>query len=325
MSKIRYTYDTETLQYTPSRANPTDVVLSLSGIVILAISLSCFITIFYHTYFQSPLEQRLRNEVTEMEFYYGQLDKKVETLSQAVTAVEVRDDNIYRLVLGSTPIDPSIRKVGRGGYQRYGEVRKNNLDHAELIINLNEKVDRIRRKLYVESLSQDELAQLTEKKGKQHASIPAIQPVSNKELIGIASGFGLRIHPIYKVMRMHSGIDFAAAVGTPIYATASGVVTLDEKFDGFGKMITIDHGFGYVTRYAHMQGFLVKAGQNVTRGELIGQVGNTGLSTAPHLHYEVLLNGQQIDPVHYFFIDLSPLEYEKVLALASVQNQSMGN
>ena len=126
-------------------------------------------------------------------------------------------------------------------------------------------------------------------------------------------------------MRMHSGIDFAAVVGTPIYATASGVVTLDEKFDGFGKMITIDHGFGYVTRYAHMQGFLVKEGQKVRRGELIGQVGNTGLSTAPHLHYEVLLNGQQIDPVHYFFIDLSPLEYEKVLALASVQNQSMGN
>jgi murein DD-endopeptidase MepM/ murein hydrolase activator NlpD len=193
------------------------------------------------------------------------------------------------------------------------------------VIGLYEKVDKLRRKLYMESKSQDELVKLADNKEKLYAAIPAIQPISNKQLVALASGFGFRTHPIYKVRKMHSGIDFAASIGTPIYATADGkVVTVDVKFSGYGKLVEIDHGFGYRTRYAHMHDFAVRAGQHVKRGDLIGYVGNTGLSTAPHLHYEVLINGAQVDPVHYFYNDLSPTEYEKILELASIENQSLG-
>src|SRR5690606_8190137 len=172
--------------------------------------------------------------------------------------------------------------------------------------------DKVRRKLYIESKSQDEVVQLAEKKEKLYASITAIQPIANKQLLALASGFGLRIHPVYKVKKLHTGIDFAASIGTPIYATADGRVDkVEVRFSGYGKMVEIDHGFGYRTRYAHMHDFAVKRGQQVKRGDLIGYVGNTGLSTAPHLHYEVLINNKRVGPVHYFFDDLSPAEYEK--------------
>jgi murein DD-endopeptidase MepM/ murein hydrolase activator NlpD len=156
------------------------------------------------------------------------------------------------------------------------------------------------------------------------ACIPAIQPVRNKELTKLASGFGMRIHPIYKVKRMHTGVDFASPRGTPIYATGDGVVqVVTSNLGGYGKEIEIDHGYGYVTKYAHLDGFNVKVGQKIKRGELIGYVGNTGSSTAPHLHYEVIYNGKKVDPVHYFYNDLSPGEYEKILELAGVENQSL--
>jgi murein DD-endopeptidase MepM/ murein hydrolase activator NlpD len=194
-----------------------------------------------------------------------------------------------------------------------------------VILELHEKIDRLRRKIYIESKSQDEVVELAENKEKLFAAIPAIQPIANKQLIALASGFGLRIHPVYKVKKMHTGIDFAAPIGTPIYATADGVIEeVSVKFSGYGKMIVIDHGFGYQSRYAHMHEFAVRQGQKVKRGDLIGYVGNTGLSTAPHLHYEVLLNGVLINPVHYFYNDLSAAEYEKVIELASIENQSLG-
>ena len=179
--------------------------------------------------------------------------------------------------------------------------------------------------MYIETKSQDEVVELAAKKEMLLAAIPAIQPVSNKELIRLASGFGVRIHPIYRVRKMHTGIDFSANIGTPIYATADGVVEeVQINFSGYGKLVEIDHGFGYRTRYAHMHGFSVRKGQKVRRGDLIGYVGNTGLSTAPHLHYEVLINGKQVDPIHYFFNDLSPAEYEKIIELASIDNMSLG-
>ena len=325
MAKIRYIYDSESLQYKPDRRNTLDIVLSFSGTIIIAFVIGSILTILYHNFFQSPLEQRLGNEVTEMEFHYAELENKLDELSTVLASVENRDDNIFRLVMGSPPVDPSIRKGGRGGYDRFATARISQTQHAMLIEELEDKIDKLKRRVYVELVSQDELIKLTLSKTKQHSSIPAIQPVSNNELIGIASGFGLRIHPIYKLIRMHTGIDFAAITGAPVYATADGAISLDEKFDGFGKSITINHGFGYETRYAHLQGFLVLEGQQVKRGEQIGIVGNSGLSTAPHLHYEVLLNGIQMNPLNYFFLDLSPAEYDKVLSLASVQNQSMGN
>jgi len=239
--------------------------------------------------------------------------------------IEYRDDNIYRVVLGAEPIDKSIREAGVGGLDRYEDIKNKSILHADLITKLSESVDNLRRKIYIESKSQDDVVNLAESKEKLFAAIPAIQPVANKQLIALASGYGLRIHPIYKVKKMHTGIDFAAAIGTPIYATADGVIDkLNVSFSGYGKMIEIDHGFGYRTRYAHMHGFAVRQGQKIKRGDLIGYVGDTGLSTAPHLHYEVFVNGVHANPVHYFFNDLNPAEYEKIIELASIENQSLG-
>jgi murein DD-endopeptidase MepM/ murein hydrolase activator NlpD len=267
----------------------------------------------------------LKNEVKELEYYYDNLQIEVDRLNKILADMEFRDDNIYRAVLGAEPIEKSIREAGIGGRDRYEMIREKNILHEDIIVNLTESVDRLKRKMYIETKSQDEVVELAAKKEMLLAAIPAIQPVSNKELIRLASGFGVRIHPIYRVRKMHTGIDFSANIGTPIYATADGIVEeLQVNFSGYGKMVEIDHGFGYRTRYAHMHGFSVRKSQRVRRGDLIGYVGNTGLSTAPHLHYEVLINGRQVDPIHYFFNDLSPAEYEKIIELASIDNMSLG-
>ncbi len=325
MARIKYYYDTETCKYERIRTRKSDVVLNALGIFSLTLGMAVGLLILYSSYFESPKELILRNEVKELEFYYDKLNKEVVSLAGTLEKLEHRDDNIYRVVLGAEPIATSVREAGVGGADRYADIREKEIGHAELVIALNEKVDKLRRKLYIESKSQDEVVRLAQNKEKLFAAIPAIQPISNKQLIALASGFGYRIHPIYKVKKLHGGIDFAAEIGTPIYATADGTVAVvSVKFSGYGKMIEVDHGFGYRTRYAHMHGFNVKVGQQVKRGDLIGYVGNTGLSTAPHLHYEVIINGDKVDPVHYFFNDLTAAEYEKILELASMENQSLG-
>lgn len=325
MARIKYYYDTETCKYERVRTKKSDVILNALGLVSLTVIMAVGLVFLYNSYFESPKELILKNEVKELEFYYASLTKDVENLNKILSNIEQRDDNIYRVVLGAEPIEKSVRDAGIGGADRYADIREKSINHRELVINLHEKVDKLRRKLYIESKSQDEVVQLAEKKEKLFAAIPAIQPIANKQLIALASGFGYRIHPVYKVKKLHSGIDFAASIGTPIYATADGkVAVVDIKFSGYGKMVEIDHGFGYRTRYAHMHGFNVRVGQQVKRGDLIGYVGNTGMSTAPHLHYEVLINGSQVDPVHYFFNDLTPTDYEKILELASTENQSLG-
>ena len=326
MARIKYYYDTETCKYERVRTKKSDVILNALGIVMLTLVMAVGLLFLYSSYFESPKELLLKNEVKELEFYYGKLNTEVESLNAILNSIEQRDDNIYRVVLGAEPISKSIRNAGVGGADRYADIREKDIAHNDLVVALHEKVDKLRRKLYIESKSQDEVVQKAENKEKLFAAIPAIQPISNKQLLALASGFGYRIHPVYKVKKMHTGIDFAAEIGTPIYATADGKVSrVDIKINsGYGKMVEIDHGFGYSTRYAHMHDFAVRPGQNIKRGDLIGYVGNTGISTAPHLHYEVLINGEQVDPVHYFFNDLTAAEYEKILELASTENQSLG-
>jgi murein DD-endopeptidase MepM/ murein hydrolase activator NlpD len=325
MARIKYYYDTETCKYERVRTSTGDIVLNILGIFSLTLAMAFALWLLQYNYLESPKELILRNEVTEMEYYYENLKREVDKLNIILADMEHRDDNIYRVVLGAEPIESAIREAGVGGSDRYTEIKDKPLDHTDLIVELHESVDKLRRKVYIESKSQDEIVQLAENKEKLYAAIPAIQPVANKELIALASGFGMRIHPVYKVKKMHAGIDFAAVIGTPIYATADGSVDYTQvSFSGYGKMVEIDHGFGYRTRYAHMHDFIVKKGQKVKRGELIGYVGDTGLSTAPHLHYEVHINRQQVNPVHYFFNDLNASEYEKIIELASIENQALG-
>lgn len=325
MAKIRYYYDTETCKYERVKTSKTDIVLNFLGIFSLTLAMAVGLLILFSNYFESPKELLLKNQLKEQEFYIDNLQQDVTKLEGLLNDMEYRDDNIYRVVLGAEPIEKSIREAGVGGSARYEEILSKNIIHKDVIVNLSERVDKLRRKIYIESKSHDEIVLKAENKEKLFAAIPAIQPVANKQLVALVSGFGMRVHPIYKVKKMHTGIDFAAAIGTPIYATADGLIDeVQVSFSGYGKMVEIDHGFGYRTRYAHMHGFAVRKGQRVKRGELIGYVGNTGLSTAPHLHYEVLINGVQVNPVHYFFNDLNPAEYEKIIELASIENQSLG-
>lgn len=325
MARIKYYYDTETCKYERIKTTSGDIFLNALGLLSLTLAMAVGLVVLYSNYFESPRELLLSNEVKEMEYLYQNLSKEVKKLDNELAHLEHRDDNIYRAVLGAEPIDKSVREAGVGGVDRYLDIKKKDLVHEDFLIKLHERVDKLKRKVYIESKSQDDVIALAENKEKLFAAIPAIQPVANKELIALASGFGMRIHPVYKVRKMHTGVDFAAQIGTPIYATADGVIDkLEVSFSGYGKQLEIDHGFGYRTRFAHMHGFAVRFGQKVKRGDLIGYVGETGLSTAPHLHYEVFVNGIHVNPIHYFFNDLNAKDYEKIIALASVENQSLG-
>jgi murein DD-endopeptidase MepM/ murein hydrolase activator NlpD len=325
MARIKYYYDTETCKYERIKTTSGDIFLNALGLLSLTLAMAVGLVVLYSNYFESPRELLLSNEVKEMEYLYQNLNKEVSKLDNELAHLEHRDDNIYRAVLGAEPIDKSVREAGVGGVDRYEDIKKKDLVHEDFLIKLHERVDKLKRKVYIESKSQDDVIALAENKEKLFAAIPAIQPVANKELIALASGFGMRIHPVYKVRKMHTGVDFAAAIGTPIYATADGIIDkLEVSFSGYGKQLEIDHGFGYRTRFAHMHGFAVRYGQKVKRGDLIGYVGETGLSTAPHLHYEVFVNGIHVNPIHYFFNDLNAKEYEKVIELASIENQSLG-
>ncbi|MCG8385730.1 MAG: M23 family metallopeptidase [Cytophagales bacterium] len=325
MARIKYYYDTETCKYERVKTKTQDVILNFLGLASLIVACAVGLLMLYNNYFESPKELMLKNEVAEMEYYYSNLEKEVAQLKSVVSALEKRDDDIYRVVLGAEPYDASIRNAGIGGVDRYEDIKSKKINHQDIILALNKEVDKLRRKMYIQSTSYDEIIELADNKAKMFAAIPAIQPISNKELIRLASGFGKRIHPVYKVKKFHAGIDFSAPIGTPIYATADGKVTkVKSRFSGYGKLVEIDHGFGYKTRYAHMHDFEVRERQQVKRGQVIGYVGNTGLSTAPHLHYEVILNNKKINPVHYFFNDLDADDYEKVIELASIENQSLG-
>jgi murein DD-endopeptidase MepM/ murein hydrolase activator NlpD len=325
MAKIKYYYDTESCKYIRVKTSTGDIVLNALGIISLTLAMAVGLIFLYSNYFESPKDVIRMNEIKNMEFYYDDAIKKVNKMGAILKQMAERDDNIYRVVLGAEPIDKAIREAGVGGLDRYEDIKNKNIDHEQVIVQLNESLDKLSRQIYIESKSHDEIVELAENKEKLYAAIPAIQPVPKKETVVLASGFGIRIHPIYKVRKMHSGMDFAAPIGTPIYASADGVVdNIDVSFTGYGKKVEINHGFGYRTRYAHMHAFAVRNGQHVKRGELIGFVGDTGLSTAPHLHYEVFINGAQVNPVHYFFNDLNPAEYAKIIELASIENQALG-
>lgn len=326
MANVKYYYDSGSSQYKRHYQSAGERIGNAVKVFLLSLCIAVTVVVAYSIYFESPNEVRLKNEIAQLEVQYKTLDQEINSLHVVLAAIEERDDNVYRAVLGTDPIDKAIRKGGTGGVDRYRDIRKKNLDHENMVVTLFSKLNNLKSKLYIESTSQQDLLQLAETKHQQFAAIPAIQPISNRQLTALASGFGTRIHPIYKVLKMHTGIDFASPVGTPVYATADGIVeVVEEVAGGYGKMIIIDHGFGYKTRYAHLNDFAVPLGKKVKRGEQIGYVGNTGVSTAPHLHYEVLLKGEHINPIHYFFNDLNADEYERITQIASIQNQSLGN
>ncbi|GAG06828.1 unnamed protein product, partial [marine sediment metagenome] len=257
------------------------------------------LNVVFSSFFDTPEEKSLKRENNQFGLQYEILNKKLADLTKVIRDIEKRDDNIYRVIFNTEPIPSSIRSAGFGGVNRYAELE--GFSNSEIIKQTTQKLDKITKRVYVQSKSYDEVIKLALNKEEMLACRPAIQPVSNKDLTRMASGFGFRLDPFYKIRKMHWGMDFTAHTGTEIYATANGTV-LKAKWSrgGYGNNIVIDHGYGYKTLYAHLSSENVKVGQKVGRGDVIGYVGNTGKSTAPHLHYEVILNNKRIDPVNFF-------------------------
>ncbi|MEP1032683.1 M23 family metallopeptidase [Ekhidna sp.] len=326
MAKIKYYYDTESCRYERIKVSSWDIVLNLLGFLVVSSIIGLGIFFVTDHYFESPAKATLRKENEELKLYYELLENDIAEANQMLSVLEERDDDIYRVVFGVEPIPDEIRTAGVGGSNRYRDLLEKGLEREELILNNMQRIDKLKKQMYIQTKSYDDIMSMARDKEALLSSMPAIQPVSNKELKRLASGFGYRMHPIYKVRKMHTGTDFSLPTGTPVYATGDGqVVYAKTKFSGYGKHIKIKHGFGYQTLYAHLSEFIVKPGQQVKRGQVIGYSGNTGGSTAPHLHYEVIKDNKKVNPVNFFYQDLSDEEYAEVLRLSALENQSMGN
>ena len=321
MRKVRkYFYNTATHRYekfvVPLRMRLLRALGFLSASTVTAL----IIVAVAYRFLPSPSEQRSRQDMDRLREQYSLLQKSISSLDASIADLEHRDNNIYRSIFEAAPLPDSIRS-GKPA-QPKGDPYK--YTATDLLINhLQDQVGALQNRINKQRLSYDTLEHLVKTKEDMLAAIPAIQPVSNKDLSHIASGFGYRIDPIYKTPKMHTGLDYASALGTPIYATANGkIATAAFEEKGYGNHVIINHGYGYQTLYGHMVRIKVRTGVTVKRGEVIGWVGNTGKSTGPHCHYEVIRNGEKIDPVHYFFNDLSAGDYERLVKIAAASNQS---
>lgn len=324
MARIKYYYDTETCKYERIKVSKWDIFLNSLGIFALALVLAIAILFVASTYFESPQVSLLKKENKELLMYYNDMQKDLSQMESMIGALQERDDNIYRVIFEADPIPSTIRQAGVGGTDRYRALREDKLQREDLVINTYEEIDQLKKQMYIQTKSYDDILQMAKNKSDMLASIPSIQPIPNRNLKRLASGYGMRMHPILKVRRMHAGCDFSAPQGTPIFATGDGKIVRARYSKTSGNMITIDHGYGYKTKYMHMSKFEVKEGQKVKRGDIIGYVGNTGLSKAPHCHYEVWKDKKHINPVNFFYNDVTDEEFDKLLELASVENESLG-
>lgn len=321
MPKTKYKFNHETLSFDRIRLGLKETFLRLFGYFVASLFLAGIYGFIFAFVFDSPQEKALKREIEQMTLQYELMNREMENVEKVLSHLEETDDNLYRTIFEAEPVPSSYRKGGIGGSNRYVELE--GFSNSELIIETAMRLDNIRKKIYIQSQSFDELIAYAREKEEMLSSIPAIQPLSNKDLKRTASGFGYRIHPIYKIVKFHSGMDFTAPTGTEVYATGNGVVrTVKSARRELGNHVVIDHGFGYQTVYAHLNSFNVRVGKKVNRGDVIGFVGSTGLSTAPHLHYEVKLNGRQVDPALYYFNDLTPDEYDRMLEISSKSGQT---
>jgi murein DD-endopeptidase MepM/ murein hydrolase activator NlpD len=321
MSKVKYKYNTQTLTYERVELSWKHRLRKFLGYLATGTVFAAVTIVIAYNVIDSPKEKQLLRELEQMEFQYEVLNRKLDQVNAVLADLQDRDDNVYRTVLEAEPIPVNLRKAGIGGVNRYRDLE--GYDRSALMIETSRKLDQLSKQLYIQSKSFDEVVKLAKNKSQMLSSIPAIQPISNKNLRHQPSGYGWRTHPIYKTSEFHPGMDFAANTGTEIYATGDGVIErADDGAQGYGNHVVVDHGFGYKTLYAHMSKMEVKVGQRVKRGQVIGYVGSTGLSTAPHVHYEVIKNGEKINPINFFYNDLSPAEYEELIRMAERATQS---
>lgn len=325
MAKRKYKFNPNTLSYERIGLSFKEKFSKIAAYFSSSFAIALVIVIVFLNFYETPRSRALKRENQHLLSQYELITRDINRIETVLNELQQRDDNIYRVIFEADPIPSSIRKAGFGGVNKYSHLEK--LSNSDLIIETAKKIDILAKESYIQSKSFDEVLDLAMNKEKMLASIPAIMPVANEDLKRTASGWGYRIHPIYKVSKMHYGMDFTAPVGTPVYATGDGKVVevsgSKNSRSGFGLVVKIDHGYGYETVYAHLNGFNVRQGQEVKRGDVIGFVGNSGGSTAPHLHYEVHRNGSAVNPQHYYFKDLTPQEYERMIAISSNIGQSL--
>lgn len=321
MKKVKYFYNTNTLRYekleTPLRVQ----LLRVFGFIASAIVSALIIVSIAFKYIDSPKTKLLEKENANLKADYNVVQKNINNLQQQMNELVKRDNNVYRSIFESTPVPDSARMKA---IEKIKEIQLvQNMGESELVKSITQQLNKLILLAAYQQKSYNDIEAMVKNKEKLLSAIPAIQPVSNRDLTRIASGFGTRIDPVYKVPKFHAGLDFTAPIGTPIYATSEGTVS-EAGFNagGYGNRVMINHGYGYETLYGHMARIKVRVGQKVSRGEVIGWVGNTGKSTGPHCHYEVHKDGTPVDPVYYFYNDLSPEQYDRLLKIAAAGNQS---
>jgi murein DD-endopeptidase MepM/ murein hydrolase activator NlpD len=322
MKKIKYYYNTNTLRYekleTPLRVR----VLRIFGFIAAAFVTAVFISFIAFKFVGSPNEKLLGLENERLRDKYHEMNEAVQALDKQMKELEKRDNTVYRSIFEANPIPDSARAKELEEQIEITTIQ--NMNDRELLLSIVNTLNKLSSRVKVQNASYNEIDKLVSNKELLLSHTPAIQPVSNKDLNRLASGFGRRIDPIYKTVKMHAGLDFAAPQGTPIYATADGIVsTAGNTNNGYGNHVVINHGYGYETLYGHMVRVKARSGQSVKRGEVIGWVGSTGKSTGPHCHYEVHKNGQKVNPVYFFYNDLSPDQFDRLLKQAASSNQSL--
>jgi len=324
MSKIKYYYDPDTLSYRPIKYTNKKRVSNIFLFLLASFFFgsSVLLILLNSDVINTPSEIAQKRSLKNYELQFDILNKKLSQLESVISNVEERDNNLYRVYFEASPIPEEQRRAGFGGVNRYKDLE--GYDNSELIISTAERIDILTKQTVVQSRSLDEIERLAENKAELIEAIPTIQPVKNEDLTRVASGFGYRIDPFTKIRKKHYGMDFTAKKGTPVYATGNGVVKrADNSSSGYGNHIRIDHGFGYVSLYAHLSKYNVRRGQKVKRGDIIGYVGNTGRSIGPHLHYEIFKDNQKINPLNFYYGNLSPEEFKSLLSLSKQENQSM--
>jgi murein DD-endopeptidase MepM/ murein hydrolase activator NlpD len=322
MANIKYHFNTKSLKIERVQVTMKDRVKRLASSMAFGLVFGVVVIVLAYNFMSSPREKVLQNELEQYKLQYKIMNDRMDKIQKVLADVQDRDDNIYRVIFEAEPVPSEVRKAGFGGVDRYEQLER--IANSDIVVNTAKRLDEITSQLVVQSKSYDEVFKLAKDKEKLIASIPAVQPVDFHDLRRIGSLFGYRTDPFYKVTKFHEGIDFAAAVGTPIYATGDGVVSEAEYNNGgYGNKIVINHGYSYETLYAHLSKIKVKVGQRVKRGEIIGLMGNTGKSTAPHCHYEVHKAGVPMNPIYFFFNDITPAEYQAMIELSSKPSQTL--
>ena len=321
MQRPKYKFNPDSLSFDKIRLGVKELFLRLLAFFTGSVIIAVIYWVIFSSFFDSPKEKALEREVTQMTIQYDLIHREMTNVENVLEDLQKTDDNLYRTIFEAEPIPATLREGGVGGVNRYKALEGYN--NSSLVIETANRLDKIRKRVYLQAKSFDDLIGMSKNKEEMLKSVPAILPISNKDLTRTASGYGLRIRPIYKISKFHYGMDFTAPAGTDVYASGNGVVVgvLSAK-RGLGNNIIIDHGFGYTSIYAHLSDFNVRVGQKVQRGDVIGFVGNTGTSVANHLHYEIKLNGVNVDPANYFFEDLTASEYERMVEIASKTGQS---